>query len=240
METKLIYIVKRKKQKKQYVSMHTHEYSETVLYLGGRGRTEIGGKSYDFSDGSVAVMAPGEPHDEYHEEEGTVLYFAFEFDFFELKSGVYRLANFAEISRLAHKLYLESRAPRFASQLFSASLINELTVLFMRDIMQKTDNDWAERFDDGCLDGIDVKRFAQSRGYSYDGFRRKFKRLYGMSPQSYILHSRLSKAGDMLSKTELSCTEIAFRCGFNDSAQFSRMFKKQFGTSPREFRENFR
>lgn len=240
METKLIYIIKSKKQKNQYISMHTHEHSETVLHLGGRGRTEIGGKSYEFSDGAVAFMAPGEAHDEYYEEEGGVLYFAFDFDFFELKSGVYQLPHFAEISRLAHKLYIESRTPRFASQLFSSSLLNELTVLFMRDIMQKIDDDWAESFDVACLDAINVKDFAESRGYTYDRFRRKFKRLYGMSPQSYILHSRLSKASDMLSQTELSCTEIAFRCGFNDSAQFSRMFKKQFGISPREFRDNFK
>ncbi|MDD5581131.1 MAG: AraC family transcriptional regulator [Methylobacter sp.] len=30
---------------------------------------------------------------------------------------------------------------------------------------------------------------------------------------------------------------MAFRWGFNDSAHFSRVFKQQFGCSPREFRQ---
>ncbi len=241
METKLIYIVKQKTNKNHYVSPHSHEHCEMVFYLGGSGKTEINGRSYDFSDGTLAVMKPGETHDEYHDKEGHLLYFVFDFGFFELKSGVYKPRNFAELSGLAHRIYAESRLPRFSSQLLLSSLLNELAVMLMRDIMRSAaDNDWAERFDSDCLDGIDVKEFAESRGYSYDGFRRKFKRLYGMSPQSYILHSRLSKAGDMLGNTKLSCTEIAFLCGFNDSAQFSRMFKKRYGTSPREFRNGFR
>ncbi|MBO4976774.1 MAG: AraC family transcriptional regulator [Lachnospiraceae bacterium] len=40
----------------------------------------------------------------------------------------------------------------------------------------------------------------------------------------------------LLNKT-LSCTEIAYRCGFSNSAQFSAMFKREKGISPYQYRK---
>ena len=51
--------------------------------------------------------------------------------------------------------------------------------------------------------------------------------------------TRLDRAGDMLTDPRgagLSITEVAFRCGFLDAGYFSRLFRKRFGISPREWR----
>lgn len=55
----------------------------------------------------------------------------------------------------------------------------------------------------------------------------------------YIQRSRLQRcAEDLTSQQQLneSVTTIAYKWGFSDAAHFSRSFKKQFGTSPREYR----
>jgi len=58
------------------------------------------------------------------------------------------------------------------------------------------------------------------------------------TPSGHIQKLRLERAARLLANTErpASITEIAFDCGFNDSAYFTRCFRHQFGLSPREFR----
>lgn len=55
----------------------------------------------------------------------------------------------------------------------------------------------------------------------------------------WIRSQRLEQCKDNLSETNnpLSIAEIAYRWGFNDQAQFSRLFKSCYGMSPRDFRQ---
>ena len=57
----------------------------------------------------------------------------------------------------------------------------------------------------------------------------------------YINGFRVDKAEKMLLKTDLTVTEIAFCCGFDDANYFSRTYKKIKGENPqsaRQTREN--
>ena len=59
----------------------------------------------------------------------------------------------------------------------------------------------------------------------------------GTTPSAYILERRLVRAAERLhAAPEASITEIAFECGFNDSAYFARAFRQRFGVSPSEWR----
>jgi len=65
-----------------------------------------------------------------------------------------------------------------------------------------------------------------------------FKASTGMSLFDYLLNFRIDKARHLLRNTDLSISESAFACGFNDSAYFSRAFKKITGQTPRQFRKS--
>lgn len=68
---------------------------------------------------------------------------------------------------------------------------------------------------------------------------RKFKAEVGIGFSDYVAKFRLERAEAMLhERPELSVTEIAFLCGFNDSNYFSDKFKKHFGVSPLKFRKS--
>jgi len=67
-------------------------------------------------------------------------------------------------------------------------------------------------------------------------FCRSFKQSMGLSPHRYILAHRVNRAKEMMNDQRLSLTEIALDCGFSTSSQFSVVFKKITGLSPREFR----
>lgn len=72
--------------------------------------------------------------------------------------------------------------------------------------------------------------------------RRSLYRLFeneGLTPSNWLWSLRLDSARDRLSSEawrDCSITDIAFAVGFNDSAHFSRAFRKRYGTSPRQFR----
>jgi len=58
---------------------------------------------------------------------------------------------------------------------------------------------------------------------------------------AFILESRLQRAVERLTADRcVSITELAFDCGFSDSAYFSRCFRQQYGVSPRAYRQQRR
>ena len=67
---------------------------------------------------------------------------------------------------------------------------------------------------------------------------RKIKALSGRSTAIFIRYIRLQEAKKLLTNTGQNISEIAYLCGFNDPAWFSRSFKDEFGYSPKEFRSN--
>ncbi len=69
------------------------------------------------------------------------------------------------------------------------------------------------------------------------GLYRYFISLYGISPKQYILKLRLNVAIELLLQGNKSVQEIATETGFEDAKYFSRIFKKQFGVPPSQYRE---
>jgi CheY-like chemotaxis protein/two-component sensor histidine kinase len=65
---------------------------------------------------------------------------------------------------------------------------------------------------------------------------RKLKSLVDQSPRDFIKIIRLKTAARLMLETDLSVKEITFKTGFADPKYFSSSFKKIFGVSPREYR----
>lgn len=65
---------------------------------------------------------------------------------------------------------------------------------------------------------------------------RCFRRTLGIPPMQYLIRYRLSKGALLLTKTSQSISEISIRCGFDSPSNFSRMFKRTYQCSPREYR----
>lgn len=65
---------------------------------------------------------------------------------------------------------------------------------------------------------------------------RIFKESAGISVIKYINGLKIQKACNLLDKTELAVTEIAFECGYNSSMYFCKIFKQLTGVSPLKYR----
>ena len=71
---------------------------------------------------------------------------------------------------------------------------------------------------------------------SESAFSHFFKKKTGCSYIGYLNSTRVSKASIMLSDTTHSINEICYSCGFNNSSNFIRIFKKIKGMTPSEYR----
>lgn len=77
---------------------------------------------------------------------------------------------------------------------------------------------------------------AHAAGMSASHFSMLFRDFFHQTPMEYLNAYRVERACLMLLHTTLSVTEIAYRCGFNDSAYFVKVFKKYKLTTPRKYR----
>ena len=88
------------------------------------------------------------------------------------------------------------------------------------------------------MEPIRVPDLAAMAHLSVNQFLRVFKKLYQKTPTEYLLKVRILKAGELLRRSAMSITDIGFEVGFTDSNYFSRVFRREMGTTPRGFRKN--
>lgn len=67
---------------------------------------------------------------------------------------------------------------------------------------------------------------------------RRFKRVAGESVWSYLISARMAKAVELLLYSRKSVERIGFEVGFPNVNLFIRQFKKEFGTTPGQFRKS--
>ncbi len=86
---------------------------------------------------------------------------------------------------------------------------------------------------------ITLKEIAELANMSTVSFNRFIKSRTGKTFVEYLNDTRISFATRWLIETDLSIGEIGYKCGFNNIANFNRVFKKQKKNTPSAFREEF-
>ena len=92
-------------------------------------------------------------------------------------------------------------------------------------------------FNEHYNEQISIEDYAQSRNMSVSWFQRSFKQIVNYSPMQYILTIRMNNAASLLESTDYSMAEISAIVGYDNPLYFSRLFKKQKGVSPSEYRK---
>ena len=82
-----------------------------------------------------------------------------------------------------------------------------------------------------------IEDVARACGQSLRQLQRRFQSAFGITPQEFLIRTRVMEAMKLVEESRLGMAEIALRCGFVDASSFSAHFRKRTGESPRKHRE---
>lgn len=108
----------------------------------------------------------------------------------------------------------------------------------MNNINYDNLNKMLRYIEDNLEDNIDIDTLSKIVGVSANSLQRIFTFLTEISIVEYIKRRRLSKAFEEIKTTNTKIIDIAIKYQYNSTISFDRSFKKLFGVTPMECREN--
>ena len=96
-----------------------------------------------------------------------------------------------------------------------------------------------EYFGEHYREEINISQYADGRHMSVSWFTKNFKKIVGVSPLQYILNIRIANAQTLLETTDYGIAQIARFVGYENPMYFSRIFRKEKGMSPANYRKTF-
>ena len=229
--------------------------------LHGKGYLRINHTTYTLKRGQIFVTPPdvevyywAEPSDPWHYT--WVSFTGTKAAYFLEKAGLTPLCPIRdsyvkpeEFLMLTEKI-LNHHELTIANELLRTSLLYEIISLLVNSYTKKkiadSEYDYSpDVYVNAAIDyihhnyqHIKVSDIAERIGISRFYLTSIFKEKYQMSPQQYIVNYRLSIASNLLKTTELSIQDISEKVGYSNPLSFSKIFKSNYGISPKYFRDN--
>ena len=163
-----------------------------------------------------------------------------------LDEHVFYCGVLPDYKALFRKIIQELQLCRYGYEDYIASLFNDILLLVDRQQheQKKATGDVQEQieraaayFNENYNTKISIDDYAESLHISTNWFIHNFKQYTGMSPAQYILSLRMVNAQSLLERTTYNIKEISEIVGYENPLYFSRVFKKEIGKSPAQYRK---
>lgn len=164
-----------------------------------------------------------------------------------LENNVFYAGNSPTYAFLFKEMITELQTCRVGYESLLSMYLEQIFVLIQRSRLDKTpvvsshlqeEMGIARRyFQEHYNEDINIEEYALSRNMSVSYFLKKFKEVTTKSPMQYILAIRINNAVSLLESTDYNVTEISTIIGYDNPLYFSRIFKKQKGVSPSDYRK---
>lgn len=157
-----------------------------------------------------------------------------------------------QLASLLSRMFSEDQLNDARSPMMLKLLLQELFLFCSRSgVFMKNAPAALRRADDQILSAarfinehfrqpISSADIAAAAGFSPNYLSRKFRESAGIGIHEYLVFVRLRSAALELVTTDHSITYIATHCGFSDSNYFKDAFKKKYGVTPRQYRDEGR
>lgn len=222
------------------VAENSHKWHEFVYYISCEGELVLNNKTHKIKPGRFVTIPPNVLHSEKHTANGIVFFCIFKTNA-HFESEIFTDTPDRTILKICEAIYAEQQRPTPESRDLQSLLMKELLLRIGRWNSKDTpirDLEYAaNRIKMNFSENIKIADIASEIGYGYDYFQHIFKERFGCSPKKYQMNCRIDEAKKLLRSGEYNCTEIAYLCGFSDSAQFSSIFKRHTGISPKSWTE---
>ena len=164
-----------------------------------------------------------------------------------LDEHVFYCGVLPDYKALFRKIIQELQLCRYGYEDYIASLFNDILLLVDRQQheqkkatgnVQEQIERAAAYFNENYNTKISIDDYAESLHISTNWFIHNFKQYAGMSPAQYILSLRMVNAQSLLERTTYNIKEISEIVGYENPLYFSRVFKKEIGKSPAQYRKD--
>lgn len=109
--------------------------------------------------------------------------------------------------------------------------------LILSQLFSPTTYSFKQIIEANLFSQLTIEQLAEKSNLSISSFKREFAKLYEDTPANYIRNKKLEKAAELLLISDERITDIAFDCGFNDLATFTKNFSDKFHISPSAYRQ---
>lgn len=244
---------------------HWHDEFEILYLEKGRARFDVDGEYFVLVDNEFLFVNCGSIHSgkELVKSIGYAIVFDLRFlssegpdiikcrYFTPLKEGRFFVPNLIKDNELREdicKIIEVFKIKPFGYELqIKALLFNIFTRLFRYYVKPRTNWVINSKLDKikGVLEYVNLnyhrhftlEELAEIGGISKFYLCRIFKEVLYMSPLEYINKVKVEKAGEFLRNTEMSITEVALECGFENISYFIRIFKKYMQVTPLKYKK---
>ena len=223
---------------------HYHDDWELVYCTGGQGQFEFENMTLSYGAGDIVIIPPKVLHTNNSEEGFTNIHMNIIDATFPFKEPLI-LSDDSDghiLNAFRDAFYFfnsEIESKQLVTDAFGNLIVNYVIAFRdkkpLRSIVDEIKSDIMQNFTD-C--DYELDKYLHSIPFSYDYLRKLFKSEMGMTPHNYLTNLRVQMAEKLLcsyGSDEPNISEIAFTCGYSDSLYFSRVFKKNFGCSPKKY-----
>ncbi len=242
-----------------HVILHYHNLFEIYFLEKGSCDYFIDNKSYKVTEGDVVLIPEGVIHNTMYNDEPHSRHLINCSGRFipasiapAMPSIIYIYRNPAvtnEIREIFKKIEAEFKTPDEFSNDAYRCYTHMLFFLLARNKNNYSEHDKSSVYIEEIIRSIQKKyasdislsETAKQYSISPEHLSRTFKKETGFGFSEYVTIIRLRQAEYMLQHSRnISISEVAYACGFNDSNYFSQKFKKFHGYSPMKFRNGFK
>lgn len=224
------------------VSRHMHRGWELIFCTSGSGEIVLTDKRLSYGAGDVAVIPPMLPHANFSGEGFTNIHINLtDAALPHTEPAIVRAdPNGFLLDAFTAAFYYWSEAgtghaliPIYA-QLIVALLAKYQPGRRHSETVQQIEDDILQHYPD-CA--YDLNAYLASLPFNTEYLKKMFKKETGLTPLQYLTEKRLENAASTLTTFcgKGNISETAHLCGFGDPLYFSRLFKRKYGVSPRNY-----
>ena len=228
--------------------------------ISGKGILDYCGKRWEIREGQIFILFPGEETTYYADRNDPWYYCWIGFQGesaakivesigFSAQTPVLTLRDVIKVESGIRKM-LEARNLTLDGQLKrNAGMLEILSDMILEHTESaETDSspniysysEYAVRYiNNHFSEKIRIQDLADHIGISRSYLVKLMKQETGMSPQEYLIETRMRRASDLLSRTNDPVRVVAAECGYDDALAFSKVFKSRFGLNPTDYRETY-
>lgn len=228
------------------VNAHKHDHWEIIYVTEGNGELELSsGESYPYSKGNILCIPPDLVHKNVSSVGFKNLHLTI--DGLQLTSdkpiillSSENTKDFARLLDMCYKYFHLLPIEHEFNFALSNAVVSLLTYLVNNNKISPVSQTIGKRIINNYTDpSFELDSVYEDIPYAKEYARKIFIIDYKVSPAKFLTNKRIELAKQLLSErktSNYSIKEIAESCGFFDQLYFSRVFKKETGIAPKDFK----